>query len=61
VATPKGYNAASFAEKLLTEAAVLAVPGSGYGKYGDNYVRFAITIPKERITEAVQRIAKIKI
>ena len=61
VAVPKGYTSASFAEKLLLQASVLVVPGSGYGKYGEGYVRLAITIPKERIEEALVRLAKIKL
>jgi LL-diaminopimelate aminotransferase len=58
--TPKGYTSAGMAEALLREAGVLATPGSAYGKYGEGYVRFSLTVqggrPEERIVEAVSRI-----
>jgi len=56
VPVPNGETSASFAEKLLDKCGILIVPGSGYGPSGEGYVRFAITIPKERILAAVQRM-----
>ena len=48
------------AEALLSEAGVLATPGSAYGQMGEGYVRFSLTVqgdqPEERIQEAVARI-----
>ena len=44
-----------FAAKLL-EAGVIVAPGVGFGKYGEGYIRFSITQPKNRIEEACQRI-----
>ncbi|MBI5078943.1 LL-diaminopimelate aminotransferase [Candidatus Saganbacteria bacterium] len=57
---PKGETSVSFAEKLLEKCAVLAVPGNGYGACGEGFVRFAITVPRERITEAIARMRKCK-
>jgi LL-diaminopimelate aminotransferase len=45
-----------FAAKLLS-AGVVVTPGIGFGKEGENYVRFSLTQPKERIIEASKRIA----
>ncbi|MDI6731231.1 MAG: LL-diaminopimelate aminotransferase [Candidatus Margulisbacteria bacterium] len=56
VPVPKEETSASFAEKLLEKCGILVVPGSGYGTYGEGYVRFAITIPKDRIIEAIRRM-----
>jgi LL-diaminopimelate aminotransferase len=56
VPVPKGETSASFVEKLLEECGILTVPGSGYGPSGEGYVRFAITIPKERIKVAIERM-----
>ena len=57
---PKGYTSASMAETLLRDARVLATPGSAYGKCGEGYVRFSLTVqggqPEARIAEAVSRI-----
>jgi LL-diaminopimelate aminotransferase len=45
-----------FATKLLS-AGVAVTPGIGFGEHGENYVRFSLTQPKERIVEACRRIA----
>ena len=45
-----------FAAKLLS-AGVVVTPGVGFGAHGENYVRFSLTQPKERIIEASKRIA----
>ncbi|MFA4844144.1 MAG: LL-diaminopimelate aminotransferase [Candidatus Margulisiibacteriota bacterium] len=58
VPVPKGETSASFTEKLLDKCGILVVPGSGYGKAGEGYIRMAITLPKERIAEAIERIKK---
>jgi len=57
---PDGYTSATMAEALLRDAGVLATPGSAYGKHGEGYVRFSLTVQGERqedrIVEAVARI-----
>ena len=57
---PKGYTSAALAETLLRDAGVLATPGGVYGKCGEGFVRFSLTVqggrPEERIAEAVARI-----
>lgn len=58
VPVPKGDTSSSFTEKLLDKAGILVVPGSGYGKSGEGFVRFAITLPKDRIVEAISRMKK---
>jgi len=58
VPVPKGETSSSFAEKLLDKCGILVVPGTGYGQYGEGYVRLAITLPKERIELAIDRMRK---
>jgi len=53
-----GGSSMKFASRLL-EAGVVVSPGIGFGKYGEGYVRFSITQPKERIEEACDRIKKV--
>ena len=48
----------TFATKLL-EVGVAVTPGVGFGLQGKNYVRFALTQPKERIKEACNRLNTI--
>lgn len=56
VPVPHGETSSSFTEKLLDKSGILVVPGSGYGTAGEGYVRFAITLPKERIAESIVRM-----
>lgn len=51
-------NSIDFATKLLS-AGVVVTPGTGFGENGENYVRFSLTQPKERIVEACERIVTL--
>lgn len=53
---PNGYTSESFAELVLDKAGVVITPGTGYGENGAGYFRVALTIEKERIQEALNRI-----
>jgi LL-diaminopimelate aminotransferase len=44
---------------LLDEAGVFVAPGSGYGTHGEGYVRLSLTVPDDRLAEAMHRIATI--
>ena len=55
---PSGYTSASFAALLLEKAGIVATPGNGFGAPGEGYVRMALTVSKERIGEAVERMRK---
>lgn len=57
--TPPGYNSTNLAKTLLERADIIATPGVGFGKYGEGYVRMALTVPKDRIKLAIQKIKKI--
>jgi len=61
VPVPGKETSASFTEKLLDKCGLLVVPGPGYGPSGEGYVRMAITLPKERIASAIERMKKAKI
>lgn len=56
---PEGNTSAGYAEALLEKAGVLVTPGSGFGEPGEGYIRFALTVGRERIREAVERIKAI--
>lgn len=53
---PKGYTSASFAELILDRTGVIITPGNGYGEYGEGYFRIALTVDKERLQEAFDRM-----
>jgi LL-diaminopimelate aminotransferase len=56
---PPKQNSISFASLLLRKANLLVTPGIGFGKYGEGYIRMALTVPEERIQEAIARLRKI--
>lgn len=62
VPVPRGNTSAGFTTLLLEKADVNVVPGSGYGEYGEGYVRMSLTVSGdrngERIEEAVTRMEK---
>jgi len=59
VPVPEGDTSASFADRLLDEAGVFVAPGSGYGVRGEGFVRFSLTVPDDRLAEAMDRLARI--
>ena len=56
---PEDYTSADYAAKLIEEAAVVVTPGSGYGKYGEGYVRLSLTLPDDQVEEGARRIAEL--
>ncbi len=56
---PKKMNSIAFAALLLEKGNIVATPGVGFGKYGEGYIRMALTVSKERIGEAIERLRKI--
>jgi len=48
-----------FATLLTQEAGVAAAPGSGFGEYGEGFVRFALVDTEARLHEAVKRIGRV--
>ncbi len=59
---PLKYNALSsleFTTLLLEEAGVAVAPGTGFGEYGEGYVRFALVRNEERLKEAISRIKNL--
>jgi LL-diaminopimelate aminotransferase len=55
---PEGHSSGSFAELVLNQADVIVSPGAAYGPSGEGYVRFSLTVPDDRMREAVARIAE---
>jgi len=55
---PEGYTSLDFCTKLLDETSVVVTPGSGYGKYGEGYIRVSLTTPDDRLEEGLARLEK---
>ena len=56
---PDGYTSEQFSDLLLDEANVAVAPGSGFGQYGEGYIRVGLLVEEDRLREAVQRIGKL--
>ena len=56
VPVPDGYTSASFTQQVLEQADVVVTPGAAYGPSGEGYVRLSLTVPDDRLGEAVRRI-----
>ena len=54
---PERYTSSmDFCMDLVEKSGVLCTPGSSFGPLGEGYVRFALTMPAQRIAEAVKAI-----
>ncbi|MBU4311685.1 MAG: LL-diaminopimelate aminotransferase [Candidatus Omnitrophica bacterium] len=57
---PKKYKfSIECARVALEKADIVITPGIGMGRSGEGYVRMALTVSKERIQEAVERLKKV--
>ncbi|MCM8770354.1 MAG: LL-diaminopimelate aminotransferase [Candidatus Omnitrophica bacterium] len=55
----KKYNSLKFAALLLEKLDIVVTPGVGFGRYGEGYLRMALTVSTERIKEAIGRLKKL--
>jgi LL-diaminopimelate aminotransferase len=53
---PEGHTSASFCEMVLEESGVVVSPGGAYGANGEGFFRISLTVPDERLAEAVERL-----
>ena len=57
---PKKFkNSMEAAKAFLDQANIIATPGLGFGKYGEGYIRMALTVSKKRLIEAAKRLKEI--
>jgi len=56
---PKKTDSIKFAALLLEKANIVVTPGVGFGKYGEGFIRMALTVSREKIQEAIERLKKI--
>jgi LL-diaminopimelate aminotransferase len=59
IKVPAGQTSGTFAQLLLEKAGIVATPGNGFGGPGEGYIRMALTVSKDRLREAVARMAEI--
>jgi len=61
VRLPRGADSMAFAGKLVNRAGIMVTPGSGFGSWGEGFVRFALTVPEARIHQAVGRLEEMEL
>ncbi|MBR2861650.1 MAG: aminotransferase class I/II-fold pyridoxal phosphate-dependent enzyme [Clostridia bacterium] len=56
---PDGFaSSMEFWEELVDKTGVICTPGNAFGPMGEGYVRFALVLPAEKLTEIVDVIDK---
>jgi LL-diaminopimelate aminotransferase len=53
---PAGHTSESYCELVLEESGVVVSPGGAYGPNGEGFFRISLTVPDERLAEAVERL-----
>ena len=53
---PEGHTSESFTTHLLERAGVVVAPGNGYGRCGEGFVRFSLTLADDRLEQGVERL-----
>ncbi len=53
---PEGHTSASYCELVLEESGVVLSPGAAYGPNGEGFFRISLTVPDDRLLEAVERL-----
>jgi LL-diaminopimelate aminotransferase len=54
-----GKDSWEFFDTLLSKAQIVTTPGSGFGRCGSGYIRISAFNNREKVAEAMERIAKI--
>jgi LL-diaminopimelate aminotransferase len=53
---PEGYSSAELTEMLLEERDIVVTPGSGYGRYGEGYIRLSLTIADDDFERGLEHL-----
>lgn len=55
---PTGMTSLEFTNRLFDKTAVVVAAGTAYGQYGEGYIRISLTVPDDRLQEAMERIER---
>ncbi len=53
---PTKESSMQFCQRVLEKTGVVVTPGNGFGESGEGYFRMSLTLPTERIEEAITRL-----
>ncbi len=60
IKTPEGKNSKEIAMELLQNEGIVVTPGVGFGKFGEGYIRIALTVNKEILSKVTGKLSKIE-
>jgi LL-diaminopimelate aminotransferase len=58
---PDGYTSINFAARVLDEVGVNITPGVGFGEHGEGYFRLSLTVPDDRLDQALERMRGLRL
>ena len=58
---PDGFTSQEFSDYLLETVHIAMAPGSGFGQFGEGYVRVGLLTEVERLQEAIERLSTLPI
>jgi LL-diaminopimelate aminotransferase len=56
--TPRGMNSMEFTKALIESEGLVVTPGSGFGVEGEGFFRLAMTVPNQKINDALERLGR---
>lgn len=56
IPVPPGYTSTELALRFLEKMNLVVTPGNGFGANGEGYFRISLTVPDQRLQEALRRI-----
>lgn len=61
VKTKNNMTSSEFSAFLMKKAGIVTTPGGGFGKDGDRFVRFSLTLNDSDLKEGIKRIKRLEI
>ncbi|MEH6946981.1 LL-diaminopimelate aminotransferase [Bacillus sp. JJ634] len=53
---PEGYTSTEFVTNVMEKTGVIFTPGNAFGPAGEGYFRVSLSVPTQRLYEAIERI-----
>jgi len=57
---PGRPDSMGFVSHLLEECGIVSTPGVGFGANGEGFIRMSLTLPEDRLEEAIERLVRVR-
>lgn len=57
---PRGVSSIEYCKSLMKEKNLVATPGVGFGKYGEGFIRFSLTLEQSQIKKAAEILNTVR-